>query len=255
VYIYPYKMGSRSASALSEALGIRQIKHENSKFVGGERKTVINWGASELPPQVLRSNVINRADAVKRAGNKLHAFQNLALNHVSIPTFTSSREEAINWLERNLTVVARKTLTGHSGIGIEILEKGLDFVEAPCYTVYVPKDREYRVHVFKGQVIDVQRKVKDPNREVLDWKVRSHGNGFIFIRTDEATQKPYKEVLEPPVRVVSLQAVQALGLDFGAVDVVWNKRRGKAFVLEVNCAPGLEGTSVEVYANAFKTLP
>lgn len=254
MHIYPYKMGSKSASALAEALGIRQIKHENSKFVGAERKKVINWGSSELPPQVTRCQVINKADAVKRAGNKLHTFQRLAQLEVSIPQFTSNRDEAINWLEKNLTVVARKVLTGHSGAGIEILEKGLDFVEAPLYNVYIPKDREYRVHVFKGQIIDVQRKVKGPDREVVDWKVRSHGNGFIFIRNEEASGKPYKDVLEEVVRSHSIRAVAALGLDFGAVDVVFNKRRGKAYILECNCAPGITGETVNIYKNAFETL-
>lgn len=256
MYIYPYKMGSKSASALAGVLNIRQIKHENSKFVGGERKTVINWGASELPPQVLRSKVINKADAVKRAGNKLHTFQRLQQHEVSIPQFTSYREEAINWLEKNLTVVARKTLTGHSGMGIEILEKGLDFVEAPCYTVYVPKDREYRIHVMKGRdggykIIDVQRKVKDPEREVQDWKVRSHDNGFIFIRNDEQG-KSYKDIVEDSAKRNAILAVQAIGLDFAGVDVIYNKRRNKSFVLEVNTACGLQGESVNIYANAIK---
>jgi D-alanine-D-alanine ligase-like ATP-grasp enzyme len=46
----------------------------------------------------------------------------------------------------------------------------------------------------------------------------------------------------------------ALGLDFGAADVLFNARRNQAYVLEVNTAPGLEGQTVNDYAEAFKEM-
>ena len=258
MHIYPYKPGSRSAAALAEALHIRQIRHEGSAFRGAENKTVINWGASELPQQVLRCRVLNKVDAVRRAGNKLHTFQRLQEHGVSIPAYTSSREQAITWLERGSTVVARRVLTGHSGAGIEILERGLDFVEAGLYTVYKPKTAEYRLHVVKARdgsynIIDIQRKVKDPNRDVTDWKVRSHHNGFIFVRNDDQGRS-YMTVCEDSCKRQAKMALQALGLDFGAIDVVYNKKANSAYILECNCAPGLEGHSIEVYANALRNL-
>jgi len=51
--------------------------------------------------------------------------------------------------------------------------------------------------------------------------------------------------------VVALAAVSALGLDFGAVDIIYNEHENQYYVLEVNTAPGLEGTTVEKYAEAF----
>jgi len=42
-----------------------------------------------------------------------------------------------------------------------------------------------------------------------------------------------------------------LGLDFGAVDVVMSKGRNSLpYVLEVNCAPGLQGTTLTNYKKA-----
>ena len=47
------------------------------------------------------------------------------------------------------------------------------------------------------------------------------------------------------------KAVAALGLDFGAVDVIYNEKYGRAYVLEVNTAPGLgEGIAI-MYARVF----
>ena len=40
-------------------------------------------------------------------------------------------------------------------------------------------------------------------------------------------------------------------LDFGAVDVIYNTHQNKYYVLEVNTAPGLEGQTVTIYANAI----
>jgi D-alanine-D-alanine ligase-like ATP-grasp enzyme len=41
------------------------------------------------------------------------------------------------------------------------------------------------------------------------------------------------------------------GLDFGAVDVIWNAQKEKPYVLEINTAPGLEGQTIADYAAFF----
>jgi D-alanine-D-alanine ligase-like ATP-grasp enzyme len=76
--------------------------------------------------------------------------------------------------------------------------------------------------------------------------VRNHDNGFIFVRNDV---KAPSSVEEQAVR-----AIKALGLDFGAVDIIWNDKQQKAYVLEVNTAPGLEGSTVDDYARGFRNL-
>lgn len=253
MFIYPYRVGSNSARALSRALPARIIRHENSRFRGSPNKVVINWGASELPREVMRCRVLNKPELVAVGSNKLKTFQRLQAAGVPIPEYTTDRNLALKWIQSGRTVVARRSLTGHSGHGIEILQDGLDFVEAPCYTCYVPKTAEYRVHVIGDSVVDVQRKVRDPEREVSDWKVRSHQNGFIFIRNNEAGNL-YKDVCEEPVRAAALAAVKALGLDFSGVDIVFNRKLQRAFVLELNSACGLEGHSVEVYRDGLKKL-
>lgn len=241
-----YKKGSKSARVLSRALGILRIKHEGSRFRGAVHKKLINWGCSELNNNLLRCQVINHPDAVRTAANKLLTFQALD-GVVNIPEWTTSKEEVEQWYEEkdNQVVFCRRLLNGNSGNGIHISNERAELIDAPLYVKYVPKRNEYRVHVAFGEVIAVQRKALREGVEEPNWKVRNHANGFIFAR-NEGTVPPDGVVEE------SLKAVEALGLDFGAVDVIYNERQDKAFVLEVNTAPGLEGETLTDYVNTFR---
>ena len=102
------------------------------------------------------------------------------------------------------------------------------------------------MHVVGQSIIAVQRKARNPEVDKPNWKVRNHDNGFIFVRGGFTAPDA---VLEEARR-----AIKALGLDFGAVDIIWNDKQGKAFVLEVNTAPGLEGQTIEDYAEGFRRL-
>lgn len=251
-YIYPYRKGSKSARALAEALGGKVLRREGSEFVQREHKKVINWGASDCP----WFGSLNHSHSVGVVANKLQAFSwwssPNAIDNPRIPDVTTERSIAQSWLQ-DCSVVARTILTGHSGAGIIIAEKGSDpngLVEAPLYVKYVPKDMEFRVHLFQNSVdssydvIDVQRKIRDPNSEPTNWKVRSHANGFIFVR--QGFDVP------PDVITQARRAITVSGLHFGGVDVIWNQQRGLAYVLECNTAVGLQGETVQRYADAIK---
>lgn len=144
-------------------------------------------------------------------------------------------------------VLARTILTGHSGAGIKFLEPAAKIV-APLYVQYKKKRHEYRVHFFKNkdgsyQVIDVTQKKKRKGTENLDTKIRNHKNGWVYARED---------IVEPQdLRQQALLTANAVGLDFGAVDLIWNEKENKSYVLEVNSAPGLTGTTLEQYCQAF----
>jgi glutathione synthase/RimK-type ligase-like ATP-grasp enzyme len=242
VYVYPYKQGSVSARLLAENIGAKRIKREGSRFKGSPDKIVINWGCSELPEEVLKCQVINHPDKLRNATNKLKFFQEVE-NQANIPYFTTDINEAREWLGNGKTVVERHKLTGNSGEGIRLVEPDGELQQAPLYVQYVPKREEFRIHVMKGVVVDVQRKARrrDVEDEEVNWKIRNHDNGFIFQRNDVDCPD---EVLKQAVI-----ACNAVGLDFGAVDVIYNERQGKAYVLEVNCAPGLTGSTLDGYVN------
>lgn len=247
IKIYAHNPHSEGAKNLAEALGVRRIKHEGSTWRPRLGDKVVNWGGSQIPDfQGVNVAIINPPTFVRRTSNKLTFFEIMDganEDDPRIPAYCTNIDHARRWIQEGHKVVCRTLLTSHSGNGIVIAEMEDQLVQAPLYTRYVKKQAEYRVHIVRGRVIDVQRKIRDPDNTPTDWHVRSHANGFIFVRGSAP----------PPDDVTTqcLRAFRASGLDFGAVDVIIN-RAGEAFVLEINTAPGLTGTTVTNYADAFR---
>lgn len=103
--------------------------------------------------------------------------------------------------------------------------------------------REFRVHSFLGRAIRSVVKVPRENfRNPSDW-IRSWDSGWRMIWQDGAVRQRHRDIAH--------QAVSALGLDFGAVDI-GELADGTLIVLEVNRAPGIEGSTLEAYANAIE---
>src|SRR5690606_9520371 len=104
----------------------------------------------------------------------------------------------------------------------------------------------------EGVAIDVQKKArnKDFPLEKVNWKVRNHDNGFVFVRGFE--DDPDVMNCINFAKSLAVHTVDMLDLDFGAVDLIYNKKRDSYCVLEVNTAPGLECQTIYSYANSFK---
>jgi hypothetical protein len=168
-----------------------------------------------------------------------------------VPDWTVDMGAAINWLGAGHTVCARAILNGHSANGLTIYVPGRDQIleRVPLYTKYVKKKAEYRVHFVGGQVIDIQRKIRRPDfAGPINWHIRNHDNGFIFVRNG------VREALPVDVLTQAQHCIDNSGLDFGAVDVIYNEQHDQAYVLEVNTAPGLTGETVTNYAEAFRRM-
>lgn len=247
--LYPYKAGSESAKALSDALGIKRIAHKASKFVGGKDKLIINWGASEVPDEVAKCKILNPPEAVKRASNKLLTFSTVDMYRV-MPVYTTDKAIAAEFIRAGRIIVERHKLTGNSGEGIRIVESVDDLQDCPLYVEYIPKKQEYRVHVFRGSAVDIQRKARrrDVPDDKVNWRIRNHDNGFIFARQEAVGDVPTK-VLD-----YAIFAVRKLGLDFGAVDIVFNEKQNRPYVLEVNTAPGMTGETLGGYKLRFSRV-
>lgn len=248
-FIYSHNPRSVGARALARGLRGKMIRHQNSRFRGGEWKTVINWGASEIPNyEVRRSRLLNKPYLVSTMSNKLWFFRcmNMALDtaEACVP-WTENQETAVDWCRGGHRVVCRTILRGHSGIGIVVARTEDELVDAPLYTLYIPKKEEYRVHFGnRGVPFDLQRKARRLDCPNPNWLVRNHCNGFIFARGGARAPDCVTDV--------ATKVFVSSELDFGAVDVIYNKRQNKAYVLEINTAPGLVGTTLTNYVEMFK---
>lgn len=237
--VWPYRQGSRGALALAAALGGRVLKRTGSKFIFRPNDIVVNWGDPEPPPFVTANGA-----GLRSASNKLLFFRRLReVQDDIIPQFWERREDIP---DDAFPVVCRTVLAGHSGEGIVIADTREQLVACSLYVKYVKKQEEYRVHCSRDQIIAIQRKARrlDTPDDAVNWKVRNHSNGFVFVRENV---NPHDSVT-----AAATAALAAVGLDFGAVDVIWNAKQERAYVLEINTAPGLEGQTVEDYARYFR---
>ena len=254
--IFSHNKFSQGAKKLAEELGCRCIKHEDSRFRGLRSPWVVNWGYSgPTLPWMERVRLLNAPEAVQRVANKLTFFEDM--NDELIPLFSHIVENAQIMIERGHKVVCRTLLNASGGRGIVIASTVDELVDAPLYVQYIPKKAEYRVHIIRDRianphpdrhfyrVFDCQKKVKKQGEEPLNWQIRSHDNGFIFQR-EGIDLCPHK------VYAVAINAISLTDLDFGAVDVIYNERQDRAYVLEINTAPGLEGQTVQSYARAIR---
>lgn len=250
--IYPYNMGSRTAGELADSLpGSRRV-YPDRNYRPYPSHLIINWGCSRWPDwneDPITPSWLNKPHNVEYATNKLSALEILEDNEIPIPAFTSNGGEAYEW---DSGVMVRRVLTSHSGRGAlyvnkddrELLIGSLS--GAPLYTKYIKKSSEYRVHVFQGSVIDQQQKRLREGSEGNDFQIRSFDNGWVFCRDNVN--------LGDNALSLAVRSVAALGLDFGAVDIVFNSHYNEYFVLEVNTAPGLVGATLDSYSNAIRGI-
>lgn len=259
--VYPYKMGSKSARQISASLNAYRYRPVGS-YKPCSDDFIINWGSSTIPVWYEACRAfkrlgapfvfLNKPEAVAISANKLHTFRVLTEAGVAVPDWTRDGYTAINWIRQGFSVYARKVLTGHSGNGIQVIEPNptintTQITVAPLYVKKVNNNGEYRVHVFNGAVIDYQKKRRHNEDHPTEAQndVRNLANGWIYAR----------ENLKRLERIenIAISAVQALGLDFGAVDIIKDEN-GDVFVLEVNTACGMSDTTLNNYITAIRQM-
>ena len=188
---------------------------------------------------------LNKPHAIALACDKVKTFETLSYQGFEqIPIWSTSRQEIYELNNsHDVPIYCRTKTNSHSGNGIVIANNSYEIVDAPLYTLATKHKFEYRIHVFKGEVLYVQQKKKRLNSTVNRSGIRNHDNGWVYCTP---TDTPSELLLSSCIR-----AVQLLGLDFGAVDIGHRIRDNRFFVFEVNTAPGLVGTTLDKYAQAI----
>ena len=251
IFFMPYKMNSAGLAEVYENMETeaKRIRTRDSKYKEKDGDIIINWGHSTYEPKG-KARILNHPEAIARVSNKKRFFRTIddipEEHRPSVPPWTTDKQVVRGWVQDGKTVFARTKLTGHSGQGIVVLTPddftALDGIaNNTLFTQYVKKRHEYRVHFFGGEIVDTQRKARRTDVENPNWLIRSFDNGFVFARNDG-------HELPEVVRNECMKLINALDLDFGAIDVGYNQLRNEAVIYEVNTAPGVEGTTAEIYA-------
>lgn len=250
--ITPYKTGSRSARVLQKAIQARGDKvFVLRRAPKNPLNPILNWGNSELPFKA-KGVVINPPQEVAKLTNKLRFFKLFDQGGAMVVPWTINSGDARMWDK----VMVRTKLEGSGGDGIIVWEQGDgELPHAPLYTQYIGKTHEYRLHMARNgregdfKPILIQRKVfkKTPERPApAQWEVRNHKHGFYFVADNGNAEPIPKQVIDVAQCVME---DHLSGMHFCALDVIYNNKTKKAHVLEGNTAIGMEGNTVEVYAD------
>jgi hypothetical protein len=252
--IYPYKFGSEAAQLLATELKTKRVS-ENGNYVYRPNHLIINYGNKRMPiwANGVKVNVLNNWDAIRISSNKLTALQCFRDNSVQTVEFTTDKAQAIAWIKKEKVVMCRTILNGYGGHGIVIAKNEKELVDSPLYCVYKKSIAEYRVVIVNGIVVDFMQKKRkldfeEQTGKEINGMVRNHENGFIYARNEVS---PPKQVLDEAVK-----AVTALKLNFAGVDIIYNQKENKAYVLEANSSIGMEegGTTLKRLSVAFKAI-
>lgn len=171
--------------------------------------------------------------------SKLQQYEWFKNNGVVALEFTTSIEEAKEWTNET-TVFCRVLGNSSEGKGIVVAENAMEIKPATVFTKYKKKKKEFRVHVFKDQVVHVlEKRRKVGFKGESNSKIRNTANGYVFCS---------ENVEEPPgIRELAIKASKVTSSDFKGIDIGWNEKKQELFVIEVNSAPGIEGTNVDRY--------
>lgn len=248
--MFVYYCRITSGKQIAEQLGVSHIlfNRNNTRVRRVPGETIpfaVNWGCTQrkLSTIALPQEVLNKD--ISTATSKRACLRILKEADIPVPNMLLEWEAGLKgrWLAR------KDYLSG--GAGIEVLEDGAQPQEQYHFIVkYIPKSFELRIHVLDGAVILEQFKYVPKGSNVL---IRNYDNGATF--TAKSLNTELLPNLADQCRELAIKTINALGLQFGAVDVIIDKK-GYPFILEVNTAPGLtnEAGTLPAYVSAFKSL-
>lgn len=252
IYIWYSSSSFTTAKALAGILGVRYGKHIPPR----NARAVICWGAKLLEEDRMKDlNYLNNMVILNPFSNlqinrdKAKALKTMKEKGVSVPFVCLDNEvdSKINDGSMCFPLIAR-TKYHQGGEGFELCLCKRDIRRARnkgiChhYVQYIPNDKEYRIHVFNGDIIRMAKKLG--REDCNNWR-RNHEDGWVFHNME------LTETLPNGVKSEAKKAIAAMGLTFGAVDILWSDF-DEAVVLEINSAPGLIDNGLEVYSNKIK---
>ncbi len=233
----------------------------------GVPEHVINLGTTEEFP--FEANFLNSREMVRSSSNKKAARRIFEEQGIPAPKLYLRYSD----IPKTGFPVVGRTSYHSRGRGFWFCHNAKDVRKAAKegathFMQFIANTREYRVHTFiKAKYLGEEERT--PNKYASakisekvwtgkgkpnpDEPQKNHQFGWIFL----GPQNRREEELNV-VRSAAKQAIASLGMDFGAVDVMYRVRTKRAYVLEVNSTPSLadenSDTCTRYAARILKTL-
>lgn len=290
VYLWCSGPTDQTGSLLAEKLGIRWgTKKPNFKMT----PLIIGWGTKTKEDiNIGTSPTINCPNNIRSNRDKLHALRIMLEEEIPVPSFVTVDSILKELKNKNETIklpIIGRTKFHQGGKGMWVcptisqvhtaIKDGAHYFQN-----MIPVDTEYRLHVIDGEVVYATKKTQRSESEMKTAFVEKElkrQKGLIEKNKDVFDEKLVREILERQAKNMTvdhlsrantrgwrfsritkyrkdlathaINAVRALGLEFGAVDccvdlndVVW--------IIEVNTGPGLEGSSLDAYVAKFTKM-
>lgn len=217
---------------LADAIGIvkRGTLLRKGRQLEERPDLLLRWGNARFPELDRPPRVVNSAKAILLAGDKLLAIERMGVCDVPTP-------KAWRTCPGEGVILARRR-RGFGGTDIQVCQHN-PCVVAEWYSGFIPNDREYRLHVVGGHIARAARKYLERPDQRRSEHIKNHSNGYVFKAPLRKLNKSREDA--------AVRAVEALGLDFGAVDLVVD-HEGVEHVLEVNTAPACSPKTLQAYA-------
>lgn len=214
---------------------IKYLYEFKSKTIDLKDSVVIRWGTREELETNGATVIYNKSFAINNATDKKLSRELFIKNEVNCPKLVTTN----NFEANDLPIICRPFI--HSkGKNFIVLKTQIDFFNhynsnRYYYSNFIDKEREFRVHAAHGKVLSLMEKVR-PEDDKIAWnRAQNDVDPFEYIKWDEIDGQKLRCVL-----IEALKSIDALGLNFGGVDVIL--KDGVAYVLEVNTAPTLNSS-------------
>ncbi len=213
------------------------VVHDPSEIPRGELPPlVLNWGGSDSLPADLVA--LNRPDAVRISSDQIESVRRLG----ELAPRTVLRPDDMHLLGSDRVVAKQRQ--GARGSGKAVIAADAPWSERARHDLFqefIPDRAEYRVSLLNGRVVSAYAKQPPAGANPEDLR-------------PEWTHEPVT-TLPAAVVATAREGARRIGLDYAGVDVIVDRRTGRAHCLEANAAPGMsEQTLRSLYAHLQQTL-
>jgi RimK family alpha-L-glutamate ligase len=201
--------------------------------------------------------VVNRLLPMEICENKFTTNELLESSGIPVPKYaliTSEEkiEEALKKIGGKFPVVV-KLLTGSKGIGVSIVDsfnslksvyqtiKKIDEKSEIMIQEKIDSKYDLRVHVIIKN-IDI-KDTKDSDNFQIIGVMRRNSSGGDFRTNYSLGGTVQKFNLTEDVKQIAFKAASVTGCNWSGVDIMFDQKTNKPYVLEVNSSPGTEGIS------------